>query len=246
MIKLNCDLGESFGPWQMGQDEQIMPLIDQANIACGKHASDPLTMLDTIRLAQRYGVEIGAHPGYPDKEGFGRRAMALTSEEVYALVLYQVAALDGMARSVGTEVGYVKPHGALYHAMMSHAPTRNAILRAVADYPGDLALVMLANADYQQLRAEAASFGVKVRFEAFADRAYAENGELLDRGQHGAVHQDQALVLGQARLIAQQGQVKTLSGRLLPLPADTLCVHGDNAHALQAVAAIRQALTDAS
>ena len=245
-MKLNCDLGESFGPWQMGRDEQVMPLIDQANIACGMHASDPLTMLNTVKLAQRYDVEIGAHPGYPDKEGFGRRAMALDSDEVYALVLYQVAALDGVARTVNAEVGYVKPHGALYHAMMNNARTREAILRAVADFPRDLALVMLANADYQQLRAEAANFGVNVRFEAFADRAYAENGALLARDQPGAVHQDQALVLEQAQLIARRGQVKTLAGKLLSLPADTLCVHGDNDHAVQAVAAIRQALTDAS
>lgn len=246
MIKLNCDLGESFGAWQMGHDEQVMPLIDQANIACGMHASDPLTLLNTVKLAQRYGVEIGAHPGYPDKEGFGRRAMALNSEEVYALVLYQLAALDGVARSVGTEVGYVKPHGALYHAMMSDVHTREAILRVVADYPSDLALVMLANADSQQLGAQAAKFGVKIRFEAFADRAYAENGDLVARDKPGAVHQDQALVLEQAQLIAQQGRVKTLTGKLLSLSADTLCVHGDNPHALRATAAIRQALTDAS
>ena len=246
MMKLNCDLGESFGPWQMGRDEQVMPLIDQANIACGMHASDPLTMLNTVKLAQRFGVEIGAHPGYPDKEGFGRRAMAMDSDAVYALVLYQIAALDGVARSVNAEVGYVKPHGALYHAMMNDAQTRKAILRAVADFPAELALVMLANADYQPLRAQAASFGVKVRFEAFADRAYAENGALLARDQPGAVHQDQALVLQQARMIARQGQVKTRSGKVITLPADTLCVHGDNNHAVRAVAAIRQALTDAS
>lgn len=243
MLKLNCDLGESFGAWQMGHDELVMPLIDQANIACGMHASDPSTMLETVRLAHRYHVEIGAHPGYPDKAGFGRRAMGLSPEEVYALVLYQVAALDGVARTLQTQVGYVKPHGALYHAMMNDKHTRGAIMRAVADYPARLALVMLANAEHQVFRAEAQDYGIALRFEAFADRAYTDTGELVARDQPGAVHTELASVLEQARMIATQGRVRAQSGRSIELPADTLCVHGDNANALQAVVEIRKVLS---
>lgn len=246
MIKLNCDLGESYGAWQMGCDAQIMPYIDQANIACGMHASDPVTMLNTVRLAHRHGVEIGAHPGYPDKEGFGRRAMALSGEEVYALVLYQIAALDGVARSVGAQVGYVKPHGALYHAMMNDEPVRAAILQAVADYPAEIPLVMLATATHEQFRAEAAQLGVELRFEAFADRAYRDNGSLVSRSQPNAVHHELAKVLEQAKMIASEGRVRTESGQTLALPADTLCVHGDTQAAVEAVAQIRTALSGSS
>lgn len=249
MLKLNCDLGESFGIWQMGQDELVMPLIDQANIACGMHASDPLTMLRSVKLAASHGVEIGAHPGYPDKEGFGRRAMALSPKEVYALVLYQIAALDGVARSNGTQVGYVKPHGALYHAMMKDEPTRAAIMQAVADFPASLPLVMLATVDAEQYRNEATAYaqqGLSLRFEAFADRAYNDNGQLMPRGEPGAVHHELAKVVGQAQMIAEQGQVRTATGHALDLPADTLCVHGDNKAALEAVKAIRQMLQQRS
>lgn len=242
MIKLNCDLGESFGAWQMGQDAKVMPLIDQANIACGMHASDPLTLLNTVRLANQYGVEIGAHPGYPDKEGFGRRAMELSSDEIYALVLYQIAALDGVSKSQGTEVGYVKPHGALYHAMMKKAEVRSAILQAVADYPGNIPLVMLANSEHEQYRKEASNLGVTLRFEAFADRGYLDSGQLIPRNQAGAVHKDISTVIAQAQQIAMHRQVTTQSGERIQLPADTLCVHGDNEHALEALRGIRTML----
>ncbi|RUO33265.1 5-oxoprolinase subunit PxpA [Aliidiomarina soli] len=244
MLKLNCDLGESFGAWSMGQDELVMPLIDQANIACGVHASDPSTLYKTVRLAIQHQVEIGAHPGYPDKEGFGRRAMALREEDVYALVLYQLAALDGVARSQGAEVGYVKPHGALYHAMMQDESTRRGILRAVAAYRSDLPVVMLATAAHQQLRDEAAQHRITLRFEAFADRAYNDNGGLVARGDPHAVHHELAKVLEQARSIATHGSVRTISGNQIKMPADTLCVHGDNQAALHAVKAIRSMLTE--
>ncbi|MCC5878724.1 MAG: 5-oxoprolinase subunit PxpA [Idiomarina sp.] len=248
-MKLNCDLGESYGAWSMGQDAQLMPLIDQANIACGMHASDPVTLLRTVKLAIEHGVEIGAHPGYPDKEGFGRRAMALTPDEVYALVLYQVAALDGVARSQGGQVGYVKPHGALYHAMMNDKLTRIAIMQAVADYPAPLNLVMLATADYQRFEQEAGQLGgaaLTLRFEAFADRAYTDEGQLMPRGQSGAVHHELARVVAQAEQIAAHGKVTTHSGRSVKLPAQTLCVHGDTDAALAAVKAIRHMLVEHS
>ena len=222
-----------------------MPLIDQANIACGMHASDPLTLWKTVRLAKQHNVEIGAHPGYADKEGFGRRAMGLSEDEVYALVVYQIAALDGVSKTVGAEVGYVKPHGALYHAMMQDQKTRLAIMRAVADYPAELSLVMLATGDYSRFQQEAAQFaGLPLRFEAFADRAYTDDGQLVARSLAGAVHHDLADVIAQARQIAHQGQVTTQSGKQIDLPAETLCVHGDNQAALDAVQAIRQMLAE--
>lgn len=246
MLTLNCDLGESFGLWQKGCDACVMPLIDEANIACGMHASDPLTMLQTVRLAVEHEVSIGAHPGYPDKEGFGRRAMQLTAEEVRALVLYQIGALDGVARSAGGRVDYVKPHGALYHAMMQDEVTRLAIIEAVAAFPAELTLVMQATSESEQLRQQAAESGLNVRFEAFADRAYADDGQLLSRTLPGAVHESLELVVAQARQIALNGQVTTHSGRLIALPADTLCVHGDSDAALDAVKAIRTMLTESA
>ncbi|MGX5913848.1 5-oxoprolinase subunit PxpA [Aliidiomarina sp. Khilg15.8] len=241
-LKLNCDLGEGFGPYNMGQDDLIMPLIDQANIACGMHASDPLTLVRTVRMAAEHGVEIGAHPGYPDKEGFGRRAMALSSAETEALVLYQLAALDGVARSFDTEVGYVKPHGALYHAMMADEITRHAIFAAAARYWSRPAVVMLATSRNQDFQREADHFGLTLRFEAFADRAYDDQGMLVARTEADAVHHEQSRVVAQAEDIAIRAQVRTRSGTMIDLPADTLCVHGDNMAALEAVKAIRTML----
>lgn len=229
----------------MGQDAKVMPLIDQANIACGMHASDPLTLLNTVRLAKQHNVEIGAHPGYADKEGFGRRPMGLSTDEVYALVVYQIAAIEGVSKTVGAEVGYVKPHGALYHAMMQDKQTRLAIMRAVADYPAQLNLVMLATGEYRRFQQEAGQFsGLQLRFEAFADRAYTDDGQLVARNLEGAVHHDLADVIAQARKIALHGQVTTQSGKQIDLPAETLCVHGDNQAALDAVKAIRQMLAE--
>jgi UPF0271 protein len=242
LLKLNCDLGESFGAYSMGQDDLVMPLIDQANIACGMHASDPLTLVRTVRLAAEHGVEIGAHPGYPDKEGFGRRAMALSAAETEALVLYQLAALDGVCRSFDTEVGYVKPHGALYHAMMADEVTRHAVFSAAARYWSAPDVVMLATARNQDFVEEAAHFGVTLRFEAFADRAYDERGMLVARSEPDAVHHEQGRILAQAEDIAKRGCVRTQTGSLIELPADTLCVHGDNHAALEAVRAIRRLL----
>lgn len=242
MLKLNCDLGESFGAYRMGQDEQVMPLIEMANIACGMHASDPVTLRHTVQLAIAHHIEIGAHPGYPDKEGFGRRAMALSSAEVEALVLYQVSALDGVCRSEGSAVRYVKPHGALYHAMMGNTEVRQAIFNAVAAYWSKPELVVLASQNNSALQEEADNCGLKLRFEAFADRAYNEDGSLVSRAEKGAVHHEQARVLAQAEQIATRGRVTTLSGKSIELAADTLCVHGDNEAALDAVKAIRAML----
>jgi UPF0271 protein len=235
---LNCDLGESYGSWTMGLDEEVMPHIDQANIACGFHGGDPLTIRKTLALAARHGVSIGAHPAYPDLVGFGRRPMNLSADEILANLHYQVAALDGMASSEGLALGYVKPHGALYNDMMANAEVRAAIMQAVASYHRPLGLMLQATPDADQHRKEAESFGLSLQFEAFADRCYDDNGRLLSRRQPGAVHSREQMLEQVAQLQAESS-VTTVSGQRLPLQADTLCVHGDNLEGVQAIQAIR-------
>lgn len=235
---LNCDLGESYGNWRMGLDAEVMPYIDQANIACGFHAGDPLTLERTLALAARHGVTVGAHPSYPDLAGFGRRSMALADEELHALLHYQIAALDGMAACAGLGLAYVKPHGALYNDMMTDAGRRQCVMRAVAGYHRPLALMLQATAQAPAHRAEAAELGLELLFEAFADRCYDDEGRLLSRRLPGAVH-DAESTLAQARSLLATGEVITASGRRLALAADTLCVHGDNPEAVAAVQRIR-------
>lgn len=241
-LLLNCDMGESLGPWRMGADEAVMPHIDCANIACGFHASDPGTMRRTIALARAHGVRIGAHPSYPDLVGFGRRSMACSPQEVEDLVLYQLGALDALCRAEGVRVRYVKPHGALYNDMMAHPALLRAVLRAVAGYGGDLALVLLARRDDGEARALAAEAGVPLLLEAFADRGYDADGLLLPRQAPGAVHHDPAAVVAQALALARGEPIRAADGSALRLHADTLCVHGDNDASIAAVKAIREAL----
>ncbi len=235
---LNCDLGESYGSWTMGMDEDVMPHIDQANIACGFHAGDPLTMRATLALAARHGVSIGAHPAYPDLVGFGRRSMNLSADELIAALHYQVAALEGMALSQGLEVAYVKPHGALYNDMMAKPEVMAAIMQALTSYHRPLALMLQATPAAQQHRAEANARGISVLFEAFADRCYDDDGSLLSRRKPGAVH-SRELMLAQVKQLQSEGSVTTVSGKRLALQADTLCVHGDNPEGVQAIRAIR-------
>ena len=235
---LNCDLGESYGPWTMGLDAEVMPHIDQANIACGFHGGDPLTIRKTLALAAMHGVTIGAHPAYPDLVGFGRRPMNLSADEIIANLHYQVAALEGMAHSQGMELSHVKPHGALYNDMMARSEVRAAIMEAVASYHRPLALMLQATPEADQHRAEAENFGIRLLFEAFADRCYDDDGKLLSRSRPGAVHERQRM-LEQVQQLQRDGTVTTVSGRVLPMQADTLCVHGDNLEGVQAIQAIR-------
>jgi UPF0271 protein len=239
---LNCYLGESYGSWTMGLDAEVMPHIDQANIACGFHGGDPITIRKTLALAAEHGVSIGAHPAYPDLVGFGRRPMNLSADEIVANLHYQVAALEGMARSAGLELGYVKPHGALYNDMMAGEPVRAAIMNAVATYHRPLALMLQATPDAELHREEAEAFGITLSFEAFADRCYDDDGRLLSRSKPGAVH-DRERMLSQVEQLQRHGVVTTVSGQLIELQADTLCVHGDNLEGVRAIEAIR-ALVD--
>lgn len=237
-MKLNCDLGESFGAWTMGLDAQVMPHIDQANVATGFHAGDPLVIRHTLRLAKEHGVTVGAHPAYPDLVGFGRRSMACSREEIIAKIHYQVAALDGMATCAGLELRYVKPHGALYNDMMAKDDVRNAIFEALAEYHRPLALMLQATPAVEDHRREADTAGVEVWFEAFADRCYADDGKLLSRRLEGAVHSREKM-LAQVEQLCEKGSLTTVSGMELPVAADTLCVHGDNEAAVNAIREIR-------
>lgn len=243
-LLLNADMGESFGPWKMGLDHEVMPVVDLANVACGFHASDPDTIRATVRLAAAHGVTVGAHPAYPDLVGFGRRAMACSSEEVENLVLYQIGALAAMCRAEGARLGYVKPHGALYHAMMHDPETLTAVMQAVKAFDPDLPLMVMATRDPAPVRALAAEQGVTLWLEAFADRAYDGEGRLVSRREPGAVHHDSATIVDQARRIASGTALTANDGSDLVLEADTLCVHGDNPESIAAVKAIRQALDE--
>lgn len=243
-MKLNCDLGESFGPWTMGQDEAVMPFIDMANIACGFHASDPAIMANTVALAVQYGVAIGAHPSYQDLVGFGRRSIVHSPTELRSLLWYQTGALEGICRALQTEVSYVKPHGALYNDMMRDPAILQVVMEAVAGYRDGLPLMIPATPDIKQHREMARRTGVPVIPEAFADRAYDDDGLLVPRTERGAVYEEPDLIVQQALSLIQQGGVYSISGKWLPLPAETLCVHGDNACALEATRAIRAAITE--
>lgn len=238
-MKLNCDLGESFGSWTMGLDAQVMPYIDQANIACGFHAGDPLVMQKTLELAKANNVSVGAHPGYPDLVGFGRRSMNCSADEITALVKYQIAAIDGVAKSLGIELEYVKPHGALYNDMMVKQEVREAILFALSSYHRPLKLMLQATPNIEQHRAEAKHFQVEILSEAFADRCYDDDGKLLSRTKAGAVHNKEKM-LAQVKQLKEQGCVTSVNGKVLTLNTDSLCVHGDNIEGVQAISAIRE------
>jgi UPF0271 protein len=241
-LLLNCDLGESFGAWKMGLDDQVMPFIDQANIACGFHAGDPVVIKKTLLAAKRNNVQVGAHPSYPDISGFGRRSMKIPPVELIALLQYQIAALTGMATNLGIEVQYVKPHGALYNDMMADGHIRSAVMEAIAECHQPLAFMLQATPDAEIHRQEAQAFGLDVLFEAFADRCYDDNGALLSRAKEGALHSREKM-LEQVVQLQEQGTVTTISGHQLELQADSLCVHGDNMDGVNAIEKIRQLIS---
>ena len=241
-ILLNCDMGESYGAWRMGDDAHAMPLIDQANLACGFHAGDPLTMQRSVALAVAHGVSIGAHPAYPDLAGFGRRHLACSAEEVQALVLYQLGALQAFCQVAGVRVEYVKPHGALYHDMLGNDQTLQAVLRACARFRQGLPLMVQALPDNQREQHLADAAGVPLLFEAFADRAYLPDGRLAPRQQAGAVHLTAESILAQAIAISRQQTFADIHGQPLLLKADSLCVHGDNAESLAVLRRLRAQL----
>ena len=245
-MKLNCDLGESFGAWSMPVESAIMVEIDQANIACGFHAGDPLVMKQALFLAKTHGVAVGAHPAYPDLQGFGRRSMAIASDELNAMLQYQVSALSGMAALYGVNVTYVKPHGALYNDMMKNAEVRRTVMQSIAEINASstcapLTLMVQATAQNAALKEEAKGWELPLYFEAFSDRRYTDEGLLQSRGIEGAVlDEDDALM--QAEQLIESGTVTTASGKTLTVEADSLCVHGDTQGAVSIAQRIRSFL----
>jgi UPF0271 protein len=241
-IDLNCDMGESFGAWTMGDDEAIMRAITSANVACGAHAGDPAVMRKTVRLAREHGVSVGAHPSLPDLAGFGRREMNLTPPEVEGVVLYQMGALAAIARAEGVALRHVKPHGALYNMAARDGSIADAIARAVCAFDPSLVLFGLAGS---LVLAAGAAAGLRVASEVFADRAYERDGSLASRRKTGAVVHDPQRVAARAVEMVRDGRVVALSGESIAVKADTICIHGDTPGAAELARRIRAALEDA-
>ena len=241
-VDLNCDMGESFGAYSIGADEQVMPLITSANIACGFHGGDPLVMRRTVRLAKQHLVAVGAHPGFRDLAGFGRRPMQCTPDEIYADVLYQIGALAAVCKAEGVPLRHVKPHGALYNMANKDLALASAIVAAVADL--DPALLLFAQPGSALEQAGAAA-GLRVIHEVFADRAYNADGSLVARSRPGAVLGDPAAVAAQACQMVRDGRVTAVTGEVVPVRAETICVHGDNPHAVAPIGRIRDELAAA-
>ena len=241
-IDLNSDLGEGFGIWPLGDDEAMVGLVTSANLACGFHAGDPRTLLQTCRWAVEQGVAIGAQVAYRDLAGFGRRFIDVEPGELADDVLYQLAALDGIARASGTRVSYVKPHGALYNAVVAHEAQADAVVAAVASYGGALPVLGLPGSAL--LRAAEAA-GLRAVREGFADRGYTSAGTLVPRREPGALVHDPATVAERAVRMAVDGEVLAVDGTRVPLEIDSVCVHGDTAGAVELARAVRTALAAA-
>lgn len=238
-LDLNCDLGEGYGAWRMGEDEAVLDYVTSANIACGFHAGDPATMRHTVAAACARGVALGAHPSLPDLQGFGRREMRVTPDEVYELVLYQVGALDGFARAQGARLQHVKPHGALYNMAARDAVLARAIAQAVRDYDRELILFGLSGSE---LIGAGREVGIAVAAEVFADRTYQADGTLTPRSRAGAMIEDVERSIAQVLSIVQHGTVTATDGTRVSVEADTLCIHGDQSMAHAFARRLREAL----
>jgi len=243
-IDLNSDVGESFGNYKLGLDEDIIPLISSANIACGFHAGDPAVMKRTIAIASENGVAIGAHPGFPDLIGFGRRSMDASLEEIKDLVTYQVGALQAFATARGMKLQHVKPHGALYNMAVRNMAIWDAVAEVSAAIDKRLILFVLAGPGRDELEAIGTKHGIRIAFEFFGDRAYNSDGSLVSRKEPGAVIHDNEVVAEKVLYMVKKGRVVCKDGSEIELAADTICVHGDNPAALELVKKIRETLLD--
>lgn len=241
-VDLNCDLGESSGRDEVGDDAQIIPRITSANVACGYHAGDPSVMRTTVRLSLAHGVAVGAHPGFPDREGFGRRTRQVSPEEVEDLVLYQIGALSGIVAAEGGRLTHVKAHGALYNMASIQAPIAEAVARAVKAVDRRLVLFGLSGSC---VLAAGRAAGLVVASEVFADRAYLPDGTLLPRSMAGAMIHDPSAVVERAVGMVTGGVVTAVSGVVIPVVADTLCVHSDTPNAVELVTCLRSGLAAA-
>jgi len=241
-IDLNSDLGESFGPWKMGMDREVLAHVSSANVACGFHAGDPAVMVKTVKAARDAGVAVGAHPGYPDLVGFGRRNMACTPDEVYADCLVQIGGLLAVCRSAGIALQHVKPHGALYNQAAKNESLAEAVAFAVRDAAEGLILMGLANSLFEPAAQKA---GIPFAAEAFADRSYQADGSLTPRNQPGAVIHDPEMAAARVVRMATEGVVETADGRILHFRPHSICLHGDNPEAVALAARIKAALLEA-
>ncbi|OJF93696.1 LamB/YcsF family protein [Pararhizobium antarcticum] len=236
-IDLNSDLGESYGAWAMGDDAAMLAIVSSANVACGFHAGDPVGILKTVRAAAENGVSIGAHVSYPDRVGFGRRDMDVTSDELIADVIYQIGALKGLAASAGVTVGYVKPHGALYNRIAHDPKQGQAVIDAIMAIDPSLVLMGLAGAPILDL---ARKSGLAVVAEAFADRAYTPDGQLVSRREPGSVLHDTQAIARRMLQLAKTGTLEAIDGSTIKVDAQSICVHGDSPGAVAIAQEIRR------
>lgn len=239
-VDLNSDLGESFGRYTLGMDDKVIPLITSANVACGFHASDPVVMKKTIEMANGAGIRVGAHPGYPDLMGFGRRNMNVSPAEAKAYTLYQIGALDAFCKASGAKMQHVKPHGAFYNMAAKDYKLARGICEAIAEYDPELILMALSGSE--MIRA-AQDCGLRAASEVFADRAYEEDGSLVSRTKERAMITDENEAIARVIRMVKEQKVTSITGKDISLKADSICVHGDGANALAFVAKIREAFT---
>jgi UPF0271 protein len=235
-IDLNADLGEGFGPWRMGEDEALLDIVSSANVACGFHAGDPVIMDRTVRMARARGVDVGAHVGFPDLLGFGRRPMQIEPKELVAYVLYQLSALDGMARTAGHRMTHMSFHGALGNMAAADAALAEPLVRAVADF--DPMLIVSSSAS-RAIEDAAARCGLRVRTTFLADRACEDDGLLVPRKLPGSVIHDQGAVLARVRQLLEEGTVTSYSGKKIPMRAHSILLHGDTPGAVELARAVR-------
>ena len=241
-VDLNCDMGESFGTWTLGNDAAILPFVTSANIACGFHAGDPAVMKATVRAALRENVAIGAHPGLPDLAGFGRRDLAISAEEAFDMTVYQLGALAAMVKAEGGQLQHLKPHGALYNMAATQPALAEAIAEAVYKVQPELTLYGLAGSE---LTKAGEKIGLKTAHEVFADRTYQANGTLTARRQPDALITSADVAIAQVMRMVQNGLVRTQQGQEVAIRADTVCLHGDGAHALEFAQRLNAALRQA-
>lgn len=242
LVDLNCDMGESFGAYRMGKDEEILNYVTSANIACGYHAGDPATMRKTVQMAIEKNVGIGAHPGMPDLVGFGRREINISPQEAYDLVIYQMGALYGFVRSEGGKIQHVKPHGALFNMAAKSAPLSEAIAEAV--YKVDPECILFGLAGSELVKA-GKKIGLRTASEVFSDRTYQKDGSLTSRREENALIKDHKIAVNQVIRMVKEGKVKSVQGEDVVIQADTICIHGDGLHALEFAQYISNALREA-
>lgn len=241
-IDLNSDVGESFGNYKLGMDEEVIPLISSANIACGFHAGDPHVMRQTIATAFKYGVAAGAHPGFPDLIGFGRRYLDASREEIKDYITYQIGALNAFTTAQGIQLQHVKAHGALYNMAVQNKEIWESIAEVIAEVDPQLILFVMAGPWRNELEGMGAKHGIRMAFEFFGDRAYTPDGSLASRKLPGAVIHDQQQVADKVLKMVKEGTVTCIDGTEIELTAETICVHGDNPAALELIKNIRKSL----